>query len=238
MEFQIKNGNVLSIDTKKWLISENPICRVVGQDNENYEIENENGLIAKIPVSIINDNYIEIDNDKLPLTKGVYEYWVVAPERKRASRRFNELFIKNAELIFRNKDVVLSKAEFFLLRPELLTSGSAYIGSCSYPLGALFESITSGSQFYFDEFAGFKKMYLISISGSPLSGRQNSLFWCEEESRIISFGVGKGPGLPKKFLESYRSFYKLVAAVSYIHIDFEDHAIEQLIKELDKKVKI
>lgn len=232
MDFQIKNGNVLSLDTKKWLISNNPLCRILGRVDDMYEIENENGLVSKIPISIISDNNIEADNDKVLLPEGVYEQWVVAPERKRASIRLNELFKKNAELIFRNKDVVLSKAEFFLLRPKLLTSGSAYMGSFDYPLGALLESFTSGSQFFFDEFAGFKKMYLISISGSPLSGRQSSLFWCEEESRIISFRTGKGPGLPNTFLESFRGFYKIVAAVSYIHIDFEDHAIELLINEI------
>jgi hypothetical protein len=234
MEFKIRNGKVLSIDTKKWLISENTTCKIVGQDDDNYEIQNENGLISKIPASIINANEIQIDNGNVSLTKGVYEYWVVAPERKRASKRFNELFFKNADKIFLNKDIVLSRAEYFLLRPSLLTCGLAYHGSFDYPLGTLIESFNSGKHFYFDEFAGFKKMYLISTSGSPLSGCHCSIFWCEKESRLIFFSTGEGPGLPKSFLETFLSFRKMVDVGNYMRIDFEDRAIELLMNEINK----
>jgi len=234
MDIKIRNGSILSLDTNRWLISDNPTCQILSQDENYIEIQNNNNLRTKIPQSIIHDNHLQIIDGKVVLSKSVYKYWVVDPERKMSKERLAELFRQNGELIFRNKEVVLKRAEYYLLRPDMLLSGAAYSGGFSYSLGALIESMNSGQHFFFEEFGGFKKMYLISTSGSPLSGGHTSIFWCAEENRLIQFRTGEGPGLPKPFLDSYRRFTEMVNPGSQLSIDFEDQAIEQLIKELKK----
>jgi hypothetical protein len=44
---------------------------------------------------------------------------------------------------------VLSKAEYYLLRPSLLVSGGIFIAGFIYTLGALFEAIENGTYVYF-----------------------------------------------------------------------------------------
>jgi hypothetical protein len=44
------------------------------------------------------------------------------------------------------------------------------IGGSIYTLGALFEAIENGTYVCFKKLEGFKKLHLINITGSPLSG--------------------------------------------------------------------
>lgn len=193
---------------------------------------NENGLRTKIPHSIIQDNELQVSGDKIVLPKGVYEHWFVVPERKRSSVRFNKLFRENCNLIFKNNEIVLTRAEYYLLQPEMLESGAMYLGGFSYSLGALIESFNSGNHFFFDEFGGYKKMYLISLKGSPLSGSHHKTFWCAEENRIIYSANEKGLKLPPPFYTSLLRFKKMMDDGPKLYLDFQDQAIEQLIKEL------
>jgi hypothetical protein len=129
-------------------------------------------------------------------------------------------------------EAVLSKAEYYLLRPRLLSSGAAYLGGFSYSLGTLIESFKSGHHFYFDEFGGFKKMYLVATAGSPLSGINGSTFWCADKRKIVHFKPGKGIGLPKPFIRSFMKFSEMVKQWPNQNIDFQDQAIERLIHEI------
>jgi hypothetical protein len=51
---------------------------------------------------------------------------------------------------------VLSKAEYYLLRPSLLVSGGIFIAGFIYTLGSLFEAIENGTHIYFGKLEGFK----------------------------------------------------------------------------------
>jgi hypothetical protein len=68
----------------------------------------------------------------------------------------NYLFSENKDLIFSNRQIVLSKAEYYLLRPSLLTSGGGHFGGSIYTLGALFEAIENGTHIYFENWKSIK----------------------------------------------------------------------------------
>ena len=140
---------------------------------------------------------------------------MVEIEEKKLKSDFNTLFNNNIDLIFQNRELVLSKKEYYLLSPIQLTSGGAYIGGFSYKLGELFDSFESGGHFYYEEFGGFKKMYLVSTQGSPLSGTHTFVFWSEKERRIIKRDECHG-SLPRPWAESYGRFMKILKRVKVL----------------------
>jgi hypothetical protein len=66
-----------------------------------------------------------------------------------------------------------------------LVSGGSFIGGFIYTLGALFEAIENGMHIYFENLEGFKKLHLISITGSTLSGRLGALFWSDATHKFV-----------------------------------------------------
>ena len=144
-------------------------------------------------------------------------------------KRMNDLFSENIELIFSNRQIVIGKAEYYLLRPRLLLSGAAYLGHFHYTLGALFESIENGTNIYFENLGGFKKLHLICLSGSPFSGRKSTLFWSDEthkfvHSREININV------PVSLSALYE--FRKMGDIPY-KVDFADRAMEQLLNEIN-----
>jgi hypothetical protein len=141
----------------------------------------------------------------------------------------NDLFNENKELIFSNRLIVISKAEYYLLRPTLLTSGGGHIGGSIYTLGALFESIENGTHIYFEKLEGFKKLHLIRITGSPLSGRISALFWSDETHKFVhSREINDNPAVNFSLLSEFRKLQNIP-----YNIDFADMAMEQLLNEIN-----
>ena len=233
MDFKTKSGKFLSIDLEKWTITSQRTCKIIREEDDDYIIENKTKQTAKISKSIISDNRIDIIDSHVEFSEAIYNYYFLKESRVEAEKRMNDIFEQNIELIFSNRELVLSKAEYYLLRPRYLTSGGAYIGGFSYSLGALIDSFTSGEHFFFEELSGFKKMYLIKIVGSPLSGAYSATFWADEERKIVSLGSGNGISFPMPFTEVLKEFRGMVSGVANC-IDFEDQVIEQLVKEMNE----
>jgi len=233
MDFKTKSGKLLSIDLEKWTITNQRTCKIIEEEDDDYIIENKTKQIAKVSKSIIRDNRIDIIDSHVEFSKGIYDYYFLEKPRVEAEKRMNDIFNQNIELIFSNRELVLSKAEYYLLRPDYLTSGGAYIGGFSYSLGALIDSFKSGKHFFFEELGGFKKMYLIQLGGSPLSGAYIATFWADEERKIVRLGSGKGISFPMPFSVILNEFRSMVSGVANI-IDFQDQAIEKLVKEINE----
>jgi hypothetical protein len=68
--------------------------------------------------------------------------------------------------------LILIYYHLFLIETNLslLIIGGTFIACFIYTLGAIFEAIENGTHFYFEKLEGFKKLHLINITGSPLSG--------------------------------------------------------------------
>ncbi len=66
-----------------------------------------------------------------------------------------------------------------------MVSGGIFIAGFIYTLGALFEAIENRMHVYFEKLEGFKKLHLIRITGSPLSGRLSALFWSDATHKFV-----------------------------------------------------
>jgi hypothetical protein len=104
------------------------------------------------------------------------------------------------------------------------------MGGFYYSLGALFDAIEQKTPgVYFEELAGHRELYLVSLSGSPLSGIHRSTFWSEEQGFLTLSSTDCR--LPGGFLPTLRAF-KAVVAQSTIEFTYQDDAMEQLLGEL------
>lgn len=228
-------GRKLPFDEQRWsLQTANYTCQIIGEQGDDYLLLDANALLTPVPKSIIQDNHYEIQEELVTLSAGVYVRWITSPRVQASYVRTQELYAKHRELLFRHRALVLSRAEYFLLAPRALSSGAAYMGGFNYSLGALFEAMeqkTSGV--YFEELGEHRDLYLVSLSGSPLSGVCSYLFWSEEQG-FLSL-TSSDCRLPGGFLAGIRAF-KAVVAQANVGFTYQDEALEQLLMELGVEV--
>ena len=229
------SGKLLPFDSNRWSLNTNDYrCQIIGEQGDDYLLLDANALLTPVPKSIIHDNHFEIQGDLLTLSAGVYVHWVTAPRVQASYARTQELYAKHRELLFRNRALILSRAEYYLLAPRALTSGAAYMGGFNYSLGALFEAMEQkAAGVYFEELAGYRDLYLVSLSGSPLSGIHRSYFWSEEQG-FLSLN-STDCRLPGGFIPTLRAL-KAVVGQGTIEFTFQDEAFEQLLGELGVEV--
>jgi hypothetical protein len=187
--------------------------------------------VTWVPKATIRDNAYEIIGDEVTLSAGVHAKWITAPRVVQSQLRLQQLFFNHRELVFANRQQVLSRGEYYLLSPELLCSGGAYIGGFKCSLGALLEAMEEKAKgVYFEEFAGYRELYLVSLSGSPLSGTHDSLFWSEEQHQLIRI-TSSQCRLPGGFMAAIRAF-KAAVNQNFGEFTYQGDAFEQLLGEL------
>ena len=75
---------------------------------------------------------------------------------------------------------------------------------------------------------GFKKLHLISITGSPLRGRLSALFWSDATHKFVhSREINDYTALSLSLLSEFRK----IRNIPY-EVDFADVAMEQLLNEI------
>jgi hypothetical protein len=225
------SGKLLPFDSNRWSLNTNDYrCQIIGEQGEDYLLLDANAFLTAVPKSIIHDNHFEIQGDLVTLSKGVYVHWITAPRVQASFLRTQELYAKHRDLLFRNRALILSRAEYYLLAPRALSSGGAYLGGFNYSLGALFDAIAQKTPgVYFEELAGHRDLYLVTTAGSPLSGIHNSTFWSEEQGFLTL--SSSDCRLPGGFLAALRAF-KAVVERGGIGFTYQDEALEQLLGEL------
>jgi hypothetical protein len=224
-------GRKLAFDEQRWSLSTgNFTCQLIGEREDDYLLLDANTLVTWVPKAIIRDNAYEIIGDEVTLSEGVHAKWITSPRVIRSKTRFQELFSSYRELLFAHRQQVLSRGEYYLLRPDLLQSGGAYIGWFRYSLGSLMEAIEQKAPgVYFENLAGHRHLYLITTSGSPLSGIHRSLFWSEEQG-FLSLSSSECP-LPGGFLTVLRAFKAAVDEGAF-GLTYQEEALELLLEEL------
>ncbi len=228
-------GRKLPFDAQRWsLRTDNYTCQIVGGREDDYLLLDTNTLVTWVPKATIRDNAYEIVGDEVTLSASVYAKWITSPRVQASYARSQELYSKHRELLFRHRALVLSRAEYYLLAPRALTSGAAYMGGFNYSLGALFEAMEQKSAgVYFEELAGHRELYLVSLSGSPLSGIHRSHFWSEEQGFLSLNSTDRR--LPGGFMSTLRAF-KAELGQSSMGFTYQDEAFEQLLGELGVEV--
>jgi len=226
------NGAEIFLDEDRWVLSNDPCCTIMREDKKYVFLQNKNGFNIVLPKKTITKYELISKDNEITLTPSLYEYYVVDSCKKKTIK-FNKNFNKNADLIFRNKAIVMSRAEYYLLTPSILDSGAAYIGKVHYTLGSLMEAWEHFPELYFPEFDKHKEMYLLSLFGTPLSGINIKSFWCKADGRVIHYGKN-GPRLSDKlFIDSFRFFKKAVESENYCKLDFQDVILNQLLDEIN-----
>jgi hypothetical protein len=184
MGIKLKNGDSLSL-SKKWLTGNDTTCKIVGEHMDTFLMEDENGHCFEVPKSIIYDNNYRIENNRVAMSSSVYWYWfgkcIEDDEEK-----FENMFRDNIALIFSNREVVLTKGEYYCLDPKSLKSGGAYIGGFGYCLGAMFDSwLSTGLISHYNPIDYQDELWLVSVAGSPLSGIHKATYWSDQKGEFI-----------------------------------------------------
>ena len=237
-KFNSKNGRNFEIDLTKWTIDENSRhCKIIEISEGHILFENKYADRFKIPEHVIRVNKLNIIDNSIDLPEGLYGFYFLKQFREESQSRFNVSYNNYASVIFQNRAMVLNRAEYYLLKPSSLITGFMHVGGINFTLGKLFESFESGSHVYYDEFCGHRKMYLIKMGASPLSGIIfEAIFWSDETNEFVrfdsrsrmnqskwpnNFGTGAGWAL----FNTLRG--------SEITIDRQDKAIANLINEIN-----
>lgn len=239
-EFKTKNGRNLKIDLNKWKIDgDSRHCTIIEINDGNLLLKNKYEDSFTLPEYLIKANELNVIDNTVELPKGLYEYFFLEKYRANSLSSFETLYQKYATLIFQNRSLVLNKAEYFLLKPSNLSTSYMYSGGINYSLGNLFESFESGNHIYYHEFCGYKKMYLVSMAASQLSGTIfKATFWSDESNEFLSFTnqvhVSK-PQLPDNFDIAEGKALIEMLRWEEMKIDRQDIAIQELINEINDK---
>lgn len=221
----------MSLDLDRWALPDDRNFEIIGEEADDYILENKSVQKLQLSKSLITDNHIPIVDNHLELNKGLYNHYIIKRVRKEEKERLESVFSEHFDLLFRNREIVLSKAEYYLLSPSFLSSGAMYLGGITYSLGSLFESFENDNQFVFEEPCRYKKMHLVRVAGSPLSGRFQILYWADEEKRIVSARPGDDCCLPMHIMNIISMFKEMVSPPEII-LGYPGKAIDQLIAEI------
>ena len=231
--FTTKYGRNLEIDLSKWKIDKNSRnCEIIEISEDYLLLENKYKDRFSIPEHIIKANNYNIVDNTIDLSEGLYENYFLNKFKSESQSQLDILFEKYASIIFQNRTIVLNMAEYYLLKPRILSTGFMYTGGETYTLGNLMESFESGNHIYYDEFCGYEKMFLISMAASPLSGTIfNAIFWSDKTNEFVRFNSESK--FPKYFNTSVGgSLFKMLKSKD-IMIDRQDEAIKKLINEIN-----
>jgi hypothetical protein len=233
MEILLKSGDTLYIDLNKWTIAKDTNCKILEDIGLNYKIQNKNGLSALIPKATLKVNHIEIVNSQVQLSENLYQHYMVKPNMENSISSFETMFNKNTAVIFNNRNLIFNKAEYYLLKPKLLTSGGSMGGSFNYCLGSLIEAWENSNELYFENIQDHKNLYFIAVSGSPLSGHHICTFWSYDENRLITLDSKEARSVGNSFIDKLKKLKNSINSYNSFSIDFQDVAIKNLLTEIE-----
>jgi len=230
-EFITNGNNALTIDLNQWKMSRNLSCKILEETANYFLIENDSGEQVEFLKSLVSSNKMSIAGNLLVLSEAQYLSHFISL-RKVQNAKMNIQFEDNKNLIFQHREQILAKGAYYLLRPDFLSSGASHMGSFNYCLGALLDTFHCESPFYFQELAGFKKMYLVKLSGSVLSGVYSATFWSDDKGEFIYLTSDSHGPLPRPLFDTMKSFQGILNG-SFIEIDYQDKAIENLLMDIN-----
>ena len=152
-----------------------------------YLIVNSENIKIKFPENLVYDNELEINNNKLKLTKTIYKYWFKRYEKLIKDTIYNFIY-SNLKIIIENKEIVFKNENYSSIFTDKLFYSNYPIPpyTHSISLGAwlnsfdILESEVSDSQGYKHEV-----LVITSIVGSPSTGRNSCSGWSIEKQKIV-----------------------------------------------------
>ena len=106
------SGKLLPFDSSRWSLNTDDYrCQIIGEQGDDYLLLDANALLTPVPKSIIHDNHFEIQEDLVTLSAAVYVRWITSPRVHASYVQTQEFYAKHRELLFRNRALILSRAE-------------------------------------------------------------------------------------------------------------------------------
>ncbi len=107
------------------MISRDPLCKITGEEGEYFILENKSKDRVKIARALISSNKLIIQDDEVRLGEGLYEYHFLNPLKAAERKQMDDLFNAQIPLFFENREIVLTKPEYYLIAPSFFTSGGS-----------------------------------------------------------------------------------------------------------------
>lgn len=184
MKFKTKTGIELEFDLERWIKPENYSTKIVDETLKNYELLTSSNMIVKIPKRDIEMHGIEVKSDEMILNKHLYVQYVDKLIRKKEAKA-NKAIKKSFEKIIKHKELVLNKAEYFLIEPSMFLSGAMPITAFGCCLGSVLESWESSEELVIKDYEGHKELYLYSVIGDYNKRKYISTLWSFEKNESV-----------------------------------------------------
>ncbi len=159
---------------------------IVGEIQEKhvdyYQLQENSGLVIKFPKNLVFANGLKIEDQKIGLTKSLYDRWLEI-ETAEKLKAYNELLYNNFSKLFDIREKITTEKGFYYLQPSWLYSGGIYIGTFRYTLGALFNTWLTSDRL------NYQGNQIIKIGGSGLSGANIYEAWDLVNKKIIKGSV-------------------------------------------------
>jgi len=142
------------------------------QDHRNYIIE--------FPCELYIMNSLSVHSgDRLSMSKEMYDTWFQRAYHQEY-KHLSDFAFQHFGKLLENSDLILQHEAYFNIRLPFLQSLMVYGGSRSYSLGALLKSWIETDTFLLNN-----GTYMLSVSGSPLSGMAYYKAWCPKKKEMI-----------------------------------------------------
>jgi hypothetical protein len=142
------------------------------RDHRDYTIE--------FPYELYTINSLSVHSgDRLSISKEMYDTWFQRAYHQEY-KHLSDFAFQHFGKLLENSDLILQHEAYFNIRLPFLQSLMIYVGSRSYSLGALLKSWIETDTFLLNN-----GTYMLSVSGSPLSGMAYYKAWCPKKKEMI-----------------------------------------------------
>jgi len=142
------------------------------RDHRDYTIE--------FPHELYTINSLSVHSgDRLSISKEMYDTWFQRAYHQEY-KHLSDFAFQHFGKLLENSDLILQHEAYFNIRLPFLQSLMFYVGSRSYSLGALLKSWIETDTFLLNN-----GTYMLSVSGSPLSGMAYYKAWCPKKKEMI-----------------------------------------------------
>ena len=235
-QFITQQARTLEINPKDWEIPSEVLLKVLREEEDSFALLDHNGYQVDFPKSVFQDNHLEIRDDTILMSKSLYTHYF-SPGFLNRIDGINWEITQNFGQLIKHKELILSKAEYFLMRPYILNCGAVFMGGFIPCIGAVLESWTLSDDLtlYDMEEEGQR---LISLRGSPMSGSYSATVWSEKKQAVDYRNSSESaPALPDRFMFWFKKFLALRERYP-IRIEADHVAMHQLLAEIGVKGKV
>ena len=234
MKFQIKNGTELSVDLEQWKKVPNYLTEIVGETELDYRLSNEHKLEIDFPKEGLTSNVIPVTNNQVLLTEYLYGHFFGGLERQRNNQIESEVRTSFAKIVA-HKELVWSRAEYFLIRAACFDSGPQSGGDSSMCLGALLESWFSSDELLIQNLFPEGDLYIVNFGGSFSSGAYFGNFWSMEKNEFVykNNRTNNDISLPGTVLSWIKKLWN-IADKYPVRMGMNTFAIQKLLQEISE----